>query len=76
MAVLHFLASDATPIIENTDIVIYIDNEYIVTIERGKSLIIKTIANVEKTHEIRKLEMTLSLLEKKWLSAFYGKRDI
>jgi glucosamine--fructose-6-phosphate aminotransferase (isomerizing) len=76
LAVLHFLASDATPIIENTDKVIYIDNDDIITIERGKSLIIKTIADVEKTSEIRKLEMTLSQLEKKWLSAFYGKRDI
>lgn len=56
--------------------VIYIDNDDIITIERGKSLIIKTIADVEKTSEIRKLEMTLSQLEKKWLSAFYGKRDI
>src|SRR5690554_61925 len=60
----YFLASDATPIIEHTDKVIYIDNEDIVTIERGKNLVIKTIANVEKTPEIRKLEMTISQLEK------------
>ena len=60
----YFLASDATPIIEHTDKVIYIDNEDIVTIERGKDLVIKTIANVEKTPEIRKLEMTISQLEK------------
>lgn len=60
----YFLASDATPIIEHTDQVIYIDNEDIVTIERGNNLVIKTIANVKKTPEIIKLEMTLSQLEK------------
>lgn len=60
----YFLASDATPIIEHTNKVIYIDDEDIVTIERDKNLIIKTIANVEKTPEIKKLEMTISQLEK------------
>lgn len=60
----YFLASDATPIIEHTNKVIYIDDEDIVTIERNKNLIIKTIANVEKTPEIKKLEMTISQLEK------------
>lgn len=60
----YFLASDATPIIEHTNKVIYIDDEDIVTIERDKNLIIKTIANVEKTPEIKKLEMTISHLEK------------
>jgi len=59
-----FLASDATPIVEFTDKVVYIGEEEIVTLERGKSLKIKTIANVEKTHEVMKLEMTLSQLEK------------
>ena len=60
----YFLASDATPIIEHTNKVIYIDDEDIVTIERDKNLTIKTIANVEKTPEIKKLEMTISQLEK------------
>ncbi|MBF6598826.1 MAG: glutamine--fructose-6-phosphate transaminase (isomerizing) [Fermentimonas sp.] len=60
----YFLASDATPIIEHTNKVIYIDDEDIVTIERNKNLIIKTIANVEKTPEIKELEMTISQLEK------------
>ncbi len=60
----YFLASDATPIVEYTDKVIYIDNEDIVTINRGNNLIIKTISNTKKTPEIKKLEMTISQLEK------------
>ena len=59
-----FLASDATPIVEYTDKVVYIGEEEIVTLERGKQLKIKTIGDVEKTPEIKKLEMTLSQLEK------------
>ena len=59
-----FLASDATPIVEFTNKVVYIGEEEIVTLKRGEELKIKTIGNVEKTPEIKKLEMTLSQLEK------------
>jgi len=59
-----FLASDATPIVEYTDQVVYIGEEEVVTLQRGKQLKIKTIGNVEKTPEIKKLEMTLNQLEK------------
>jgi glutamine---fructose-6-phosphate transaminase (isomerizing) len=59
-----FLASDATPIVEFTDQVVYIGEEEIVTLQRGKQLKIKTIGDVEKTPEIQKLEMTLNQLEK------------
>ena len=59
-----FLASDATPIVEYTNQVVYIDDEEIVKLERGKELKIRTISNIEKTPEIKKLEMTLSQLEK------------
>jgi glucosamine--fructose-6-phosphate aminotransferase (isomerizing) len=59
-----FLASDATPIIEFTNKVVYIGEEEIVTLQRGKEIKIKTIGNVEKTPEIKELEMTLSQLEK------------
>lgn len=60
----YFLASDATPIVEFTDKVVYVGDEEIVTLTRGKELKIKTISNVEKTPEIKKLEMTISQLEK------------
>ncbi len=59
-----FLASDATPIIEYTNKVVYVGDEEIVTLERDKEIVIKTISNVLKTPEINKLEMTLSQLEK------------
>lgn len=59
-----FLASDATPIIEYTDQVVYVGDEEIVRLERGKQLKLMTIANVEKTPEIQKLELTISQLEK------------
>ncbi|MEI6556330.1 MAG: glutamine--fructose-6-phosphate transaminase (isomerizing) [Paludibacter sp.] len=59
-----FLASDATPIIEYTDQVVYIGDEEIVTLQRGKQLKIRTIGDAEKTPEIKKLELTISQLEK------------
>jgi len=60
----YFLASDATPIVEYTNKVVYIGEEEIVTLERNKPLKIRTIGNVEKTPEVMKLEMTLTQLEK------------
>ena len=60
----YFVASDATPIIEYTDKVVYIGDEEIVTLRRNEPMKIMTIGNIEKTPEIHKLEMTLSQLEK------------
>jgi glucosamine--fructose-6-phosphate aminotransferase (isomerizing) len=59
-----FLASDATPIIEYTKKVIYLDDEEIAVIRRGEEIKIRTISDVEKTHEIKQLEMSLNELEK------------
>ena len=75
----YFLASDATPIVEYTDKVIYIEDEEVVAIklkveslklkEAGElkeesSIDITTINNVQKTPEIKRLELSLSQLEK------------
>jgi glucosamine--fructose-6-phosphate aminotransferase (isomerizing) len=72
----YFLASDATPIVEYTDQVIYIEDEEIVYISMNPnsppfregqgvgSLDITTINNVAKTPEIKRLELSLSQLEK------------
>lgn len=60
----YFLASDATPIVEFTNKVVYVGDEEIVTLTLDSALKIKTIANIEKTPEIKKLEMTISQLEK------------
>ena len=59
-----FLASDATPIVEFTNKVVYVGEQVIVHLQRGKEISIRTIGNVVKTPEIKKLEMTLSQLEK------------
>lgn len=60
----YFIGSDATPLIEYTNQVIYVGDEEIVTIKRNEPLKIRTIGNIEKTPEIQKLELTLSQLEK------------
>jgi len=60
----YFLASDATPIIEYTNKVIYIGDEEVVVLERDKEPSVTTITNVKKTPEIQELELTLNQLEK------------
>lgn len=60
----YFLASDATPIVEYTNKVIYIDDEEVVTLVQGEQPDITTIHNVQKTADIKQLELSLSQLEK------------
>ena len=60
----YFLASDATPIVEYTDKVIYIEDEEVVSLRVGEDVDITTIGNVQKTPEIKRLELSLSQLEK------------
>jgi glutamine---fructose-6-phosphate transaminase (isomerizing) len=59
----YFLASDATPIIEYTKQVVYLDDLEIAVI-RDNRLQIKTIENVETNPYINKLEMELEAIEK------------
>lgn len=59
-----FIASDATPIVEYTRDVVYLDDEEIAIIRRNEGLKIKTVANIEKTPYLHKLELNLSQLEK------------
>ncbi|MCB0509142.1 MAG: glutamine--fructose-6-phosphate transaminase (isomerizing), partial [Bacteroidetes bacterium] len=59
-----FIASDATPIIEYTKNVVYLDDEEIALIDRYNGLSIKTIANQIKTPYVHELEMQLEMLEK------------
>jgi len=58
-----FLASDATPIIEYTNKVVYLDDFEIAVIRDGK-LQIKTIENIETNPYINQLEMELEAIEK------------
>lgn len=59
-----FLASDATPIIEYTDQVIYLEDEEICHIRRGKELKIVNLHNVEKKHTIEQVTLSLGQIEK------------
>ena len=59
-----FIASDATPIVEYTKNVVYLEDEEIAFIERGKDLKIKTIKNKAKTPYVQELELKLEALEK------------
>jgi glutamine---fructose-6-phosphate transaminase (isomerizing) len=59
-----FFASDATPIVEYTKDVVYLNDEELAILRRGKPLKIITIKNKEKTPYIHKLELNLSALEK------------
>jgi len=58
-----FMASDATPIIEYTNEVVYVNDLEIVIINNGK-LRIKTVQDLPKTPYIQKLEMELETIEK------------
>lgn len=59
-----FLASDATPIIEYTKNVVYLEDEEIAVIPRNGELTIKTIKNKKKTPYIQELELQLEAIEK------------
>jgi glucosamine--fructose-6-phosphate aminotransferase (isomerizing) len=59
-----YIASDATPIVEYTKNVVYLEAEEIAFIERGKESKIKTIKNKVKTPYVQELELKLEALEK------------
>jgi glucosamine--fructose-6-phosphate aminotransferase (isomerizing) len=59
----YFMASDATPIVEYTRKVSYLEDNEIAVITNGE-LIVKTIANVKKTPFIHQLEISLDAIEK------------
>ncbi|HVK48004.1 MAG TPA: glutamine--fructose-6-phosphate transaminase (isomerizing) [Pseudobacter sp.] len=59
----HFLASDASPIIEYTKEVVYV-NDYELAIIRPDELILKNLGNEKITPYITKLDMELAAIEK------------
>jgi glucosamine--fructose-6-phosphate aminotransferase (isomerizing) len=59
-----YLASDATPIVEYTNQVVYLNDEEIALVDINEGLRITNIANQEKTPYIQELEMHLEALEK------------
>jgi len=59
----HFLASDASPIIEYTKEVVYV-NDYEIAIVRPDELILKNLGNEKQTPFITQLDMELAAIEK------------
>jgi glucosamine--fructose-6-phosphate aminotransferase (isomerizing) len=59
-----FIASDATPIVEYTKKVVYLDDEEVAFLQIPGELKIKTIRNKEKNPYVQQLEMQLSAIEK------------
>src|SRR5690554_180638 len=59
----YFLASDATPIIEYTNQVIYLD-DYEIAVIKDHSLQVKTIENIETHPYINQLELELEAIER------------
>lgn len=59
----YFMASDATPIIEYTNEVVYLNDQEIALVKGGK-LTIKNVANLPLTPYIQTIDMELEALEK------------
>ena len=60
----YFIASDATPIVEYTKNVIYLDDEQIAVISKGEELRLIDIKNQKITPYIQELEVQLEAIEK------------
>lgn len=60
----YFVASDATPIVEYTKKIVYLEDEEFAVIPRKGELKIKTIKDHPKTPYIHELELSLEALEK------------
>lgn len=59
----YFIASDATPVIEYTNKVVYLDDDEMAIINRN-GYEVKTIKNVKLTKEVHELAMSLEQIEK------------
>ena len=69
----HFIASDATPLIEYTKQVVYLNDEEIAIIPREGEMRIITIADHEEIPYVQELEMNLSAIEKSGYDHFMMK---
>ncbi|ANI88666.1 glutamine--fructose-6-phosphate aminotransferase [Arachidicoccus ginsenosidimutans] len=65
----HFLASDASPIVEYTKEVVYV-NDYEIAIVRPDELTLKNLGNEKQTPFITKLDMELDAIEKSGFEHF------
>jgi glucosamine--fructose-6-phosphate aminotransferase (isomerizing) len=60
----HFLASDATPIVEHTRNVVYMEDGEIAIIDKTNGLKVRNVKNQEKRPSVQALEIQLETLEK------------
>lgn len=60
----YFLASDATPIVEYTNRVVYLNDEELAVVRKNGDLEVKTLANVPLTPYVQELDMKIEMLEK------------
>jgi glucosamine--fructose-6-phosphate aminotransferase (isomerizing) len=66
----YFIASDATPFIEYTKNVVYLEDEEVALIDRQSGLKIVTIQNQQKAPYIQALEIKLEAIEKGGYDSF------
>ena len=59
-----FMASDASPIVEYTKRVIYLNDEEIACVSSDGSIVVKTIQNQELTPMVHEIELEIEMLEK------------
>lgn len=60
----YFIASDATPIVEYTKNVVYLEDEEIAVIQKGRDLQLMNIAKESKVPYVEELELHLEAIEK------------
>ncbi len=60
----YYVASDASPIVEYTKNVVYLEDEEIAVVNKTSGLTLKNIRNQDKTPYIQELELQLEALEK------------
>jgi glucosamine--fructose-6-phosphate aminotransferase (isomerizing) len=65
----YFLASDATPIVEYTKSVIYLNNEDVAIIKKDE-LILKTVSNDTLVPKVHKLDLNIGAIEKNGFAHF------
>jgi glutamine---fructose-6-phosphate transaminase (isomerizing) len=66
----YYIASDASPIIEYTKNVVYLEDEEVALLDRNTGLKIVTIENQQKTPYIQALELKLEAIEKGGYDSF------
>jgi glucosamine--fructose-6-phosphate aminotransferase (isomerizing) len=59
----YFLASDATPIVEYTKSVVYLNNDDVAIIKKNE-LLLKTVGNDTLTPKVQKLDLEIGMMEK------------